>query len=130
MCREATEMQEFLAKMREYLKMDSEIAYEEFNQYYKKVMEYLQKEFDQLEEDALVAMAGICQILFLNAESRGSRKNEANMKKFRKMAEKSRFWFDALALRLNKQYGLDNEALEKAIEELWGDDEEETTVAE
>ncbi len=112
-------MQELLAKMREYLKMDTEISYEEFTGYQQNVMDLLQKDFDGMEQEALVAMAGICQILFLNAEERGARKTEANQKKFRKMAAKSRFWFDAIGLRLQNKFHMDNEALEKATEALW-----------
>ncbi len=107
------------AKMQEFLKMETEISYEEFNEYYKSVMDFLQREFENLDQDGLVTMSGICQIMYLNAGSRGQRKSEANQKKFRKMAEKGKFWYDAMELRLNKQYGLKGEALEEAIDALW-----------
>jgi len=112
-------MEQLLAKMQEYIKMDTEIAYEEFVQYQKNVMDMLQKDFEGMEQETLVALAGICQILFLNGEERGNRKTEVNQKKFRKMAAKSRFWFDAISLRLQTKFHMDNEEQEKAMEALW-----------
>ena len=64
------------AKMQEFLKMETEISYEEFNEYYKSVMDFLQREFENLDQDGLVTMSGICQIMYLNAGSRGQRKRD------------------------------------------------------
>lgn len=95
-------MQGLFEKMREYVKMDTEISTEEFVEYYQKVMEVLQKSFDDLSQEELLKGKIIVSIMAGNAGTRRARRN-ADSKKFKKIQEKSSFWATAIEYRLQKQ---------------------------
>lgn len=94
-------MEQLFAKIKEYVKMDTEISTEEFLEYYQKVIEKLTADFDQLTEDELFQAKTIASIMSANAAAREKRKN-ADKKKFKKIREKSGFWADAIEYRLKK----------------------------
>ena len=113
-------MEELFAKIREYVNMDTEISTGEFLEYYKKVIDKLVKDFEQLTDDELFQAKMIASIMSANAATRSKRKN-ADAKKFKKIQEKSKFWADAIEYRLKKS-GLSegditerSAALEKAL---------------
>ena len=111
-------MEVLFEKMREYVKMDDEIGTEEFVEYYQKVMDSLQKDFDQMEEEALLKAKIVVSIMAGNAGTRRARKN-ADAKKFKKIQEKSSFWANAIEYKLKKM-GLSAAEIEEksgAIEE-------------
>ena len=111
-------MEALFAKMQEYLQMDSEIPFEEFCSYYKQVIDLLGAQFAEMDKDALLKMAGVSHIIGINATARGGRK-DGNAKKFKKMAEKSQFWYDAIRYKLNKDLGMSASEMDTALENLW-----------
>jgi len=113
-------VEELAKKMQEYLKMTEEIDFTEFAQYYQDVMSFLQKEYDNLDKDKLITSLGICQLIAANAQTR-SLKKDADSKKLKKFAEKSRFWADSIEYRLGKQFGIMPSEVEEAVAALWGD---------
>ena len=113
-------MENITAKLKEYLAMDTEIDFNEFQSYYNTVIEKLNKDYQNFSESDLVRMRYVLNTVALNAETRGARKDK-NMKKFRKMADKSRFWSDAISHKLKKEFGYTQASLEEADE---GIDEE------
>ena len=104
-------MDALFAKMKDYVKMDTEITAEEFQAYYKQVIDRLQEGFDAMAEDTLLQGKIITTIMSSNAGVRGKRKNN-DAKKFRKMQEKSKFWTDAIDYRLKKM-GLSESDIEE-----------------
>ena len=102
-------MESLYEKMKEYVKMDTEISAAEFLDYYKQVMDKLVADFDQLTEDELFQAKTITSIMSANAATRGKRR-DANAKKFKKVNEKSKFWTDAIEYHLKKS-GLSKEMI-------------------
>lgn len=94
-------MEKYFEKMKEYLKMDTEISYEEFAEYYGEVTDSLNKSFSELDRDALLKARFICSILQANSKERSRRKTDV-AKKYKKMTEKSEFWAGAIRHRLLK----------------------------
>jgi len=109
-------MENLFEKMREYVKMTEEISTEEFVDYYQKVMDKLQNEFDGMCEENLLKAKLITAILAGNSASRKSRKDK-DSKKYKKMYEKSLFWSNAIEYRL-KNMGLKAAEIEEKINEL------------
>ncbi|MCR6544328.1 hypothetical protein [Dehalobacterium formicoaceticum] len=92
-------MEQYFEKMQEYLKMETEISYEEFAAYYADFMEYLNKNYGDMDQETLLKGRFICLILEANSQER-SRRKSPEAKKFRKMMEKSNFWAGAIKHRL------------------------------
>ena len=111
-------MEKLFTKMQEYLQMDTEIPFTEFSDYYKQVTDLLAADFAEMDQEGLIKMAGICQIVGMNANARGSRKDD-NSKKFKKMAEKSEFWYDAIRYKLTKDMGLSKQEFDEKVDALW-----------
>lgn len=110
-------MENIVAKMKEYLAMDTEIEFKEFDEYYKSIIEKLTKEYQELKEEELLNMRYILNTVAVNAENRSARKDKY-MKKFRKIGEKTRFWSDAISAKLKKDNGYTDATLEEADERI------------
>ncbi|MEL7566378.1 MAG: hypothetical protein AAGU27_16055 [Dehalobacterium sp.] len=95
-------MNNYFEKIKEYLKMDTEISYDEFAAFYADFMGDLNKSFPELDQDALIKGRFICSILQANSADR-SRRKTAYAKKYKKMMEKSEFWAGAIKHRLLKE---------------------------
>ncbi|MDR0468576.1 MAG: hypothetical protein LBH09_01210 [Peptococcaceae bacterium] len=106
-------MEQLFEKMKEYVKMDTEISTEEFMEDYKKVIDKLVADFDQLTEEEQFKARAIVSIMSGNAANRAKRK-DADTKKFRKAQEKSQFWVDAIEYRLKKSGLSEDEIKERA----------------
>lgn len=109
-------MDKLFAKLKEYLHMDEEISFEEFNAYYKSLITELNSGFDGFDQKELITAKYICMIVNSNAESR-SKRSKLNAKAFKKMAAKCAFWADAINYRLLKQ-GMSSSAIDEAMESL------------
>ncbi len=111
-------MEALFEKMKEYVKMDTEISAAEFQEYYQQVMDGLQKNFDKLEEEELLKAKIVATIMAGNAGNRRAKK-DADAKKFKKIQEKSSFWANAIEYKLKKM-GLNPHEIEEktaALEE-------------
>lgn len=109
-------MDKLLDKMKEFLKMDSELPFGEFREYYQTVMDYLQEKYEGMNQEELVQALYILQIVAGNASTRAQRKSDVK-KKFMKMAEKASFWCKAINYRLEKE-GLSQEQINAALENI------------
>ncbi|MFA6808714.1 MAG: hypothetical protein WCR27_06955 [Eubacteriales bacterium] len=109
-------MDKKLEKLREYLKMDEDIVFEEFKEYYSGVIGELNSSFDSFENEDCFKARYILKILHSNAEAR-SHKSKKDAKAFRKMAEKSSFWVEAIDYRLQRD-GLSKSDIEEAVARL------------
>ncbi len=118
-------MDKLLEKMKEYLKMETELPFEEFSAYYNEVMGYLQQNYDGMGHEELFQAQYILQIVASNALARSQRKSNVS-KKFRKMGEKADFWYKAINYRLQKE-GLSQEEIRAGVEAV---NTEEVTAAE
>jgi hypothetical protein len=110
-------MQELFDKMKEYLNMETEISFEEFDGYYKKVVAFLNDNWTQLNEEETIHMLFILDNLKSNAEDRAKRKLK-EAKKYAKMAQRSEIWATALIRRL-REFGLSDEEIGKRYEAIY-----------
>ena len=109
-------MEEYFAKLNEYLKMDTEISYEEFAGYYEGFLKYLNQNYQELDKDSLIKGRYICTILQANSWERSKRK-DAFSKKYKKIAEKTKFWSESIKYRLEKE-GMTPSEIEQAERDL------------
>lgn len=109
-------MEQHFQKLKEYLNMDTEIPFDEFEVYYKEVITYLQGNFESLEHATLIKARYITSIISGNASNRAGRKG-SQAKKYRKMADKCDFWADSIKYRL-LQEGLTEEQIDEAEQKL------------
>lgn len=110
-------MQELFDKLKEYLNMDTEISFEEFDQYYKKVVGFLNDNWTSLSEEDSMKMLFILDNLKGNSEDRAKRKGKEH-KKYQKMFQRSEIWMAAMYKRL-QEFGLSEEEISKRYEELY-----------
>ncbi|MCG1026131.1 MULTISPECIES: hypothetical protein [Dehalobacter] len=115
-------MDEKMAKLKEYLQMETEIAFEEFKTYYTGVIEQLNKTYSEMDQAACFQARYICSIIQGNAESRAQR-SKVNGKAFKKMAAKCGFWVDAIDHRLKKE-GMTQNEIDVAMGEINKDAEQ------
>jgi hypothetical protein len=109
-------LEQHFEKLKEYLNMDTEIPFEEFEAYYKDVIGYLQKNYEPMDHASLIKARYITSIVAANASDRASRKLP-QFKKYRKMAEKCEFWSESIKYRLLKE-GLTEEQIDEAEQKL------------
>ena len=107
-------METLLTKIQEYLKMDTEIPFGEFTEYYQQVMDFLQTNYETMDNDGLMAAKYILSIVSGNSKSRALRKGSES-KKYKKMGEKASFWSEAINFRLLKE-GMTQQEIDESIE--------------
>ena len=115
-------MEELYTKMKEYLKMDTEISYQEFAEYYEKVMKYLQSDFQKMDKDENIKAKFILSIVSNNAATRAKRK-DSEMKKYKKHQEKCAFWEKAIDYHLTNE-GMSKQEIDEAVGKLSEEDGE------
>ena len=106
-------MDSILVKMREYLEMETEIPFEEFKDYYEQVTDYLQNSYDDMTNDELFAAKFVLDIVSSNSKSRAMRKGPES-KKYKKIAEKTSFWSEAIGFKLKKA-GMSQEEIDAGV---------------
>ena len=117
-----SQTEEMYQQMQEYLKMTELLPLEEFNAYYRKAMDFLQLNYQALSQDQQLKMKAICAIVSQNSAGR-AHLDKMNRKKFQKIEEKSKFWTNAIELRLKKE-GLSQEDIETREKLLFKDSQE------
>jgi hypothetical protein len=110
-------MQELFDKMKEYLNMDTEISFDEFDGYYKKVVAFLNDNWKDLNQEDTMYMLFILDNLKSNGEDRSKRK-EKEAKKYAKMAQRTEIWANALIQTL-REAGLTDDEIGKRYEAIY-----------
>lgn len=113
-------MEELYLKMKEYLKMDTEISFQEFSEYYNKVMGYMQSNFEKMDQEEKIKAKFILSIVSSNSVTRAQRKGP-EMKKYKKMQEKTFFWSGAVNYNLLKM-GMSQQEIDEAVKKLEEDE--------
>lgn len=109
-------MEKLFEKVQGYLRMEDEIAFDEFKNYYEQVMDFLKDNYENLEREDYLKARFILVIIGINAEGRAQRKDK-EAKKYKKMKEKAVFWSDATSLRL-KEMGMTQEEIETSYNDM------------
>lgn len=110
-------MQDLFDKMKEYLNMDTEIPFDEFDDYYKKVVAFLNDSWTELNEEDTMQMLFILDNLKSNGEDRAKRKSK-EAKKYAKITQRTEIWANALINRL-REAGLNDEEIGKRYEAIY-----------
>lgn len=109
-------MEKHFAKLKEYLGMDTEISYEEFESYFQDVMKLFNENYQDFNRQESIQGRFMMSILVSNADER-AKKDKKLAKKYRKIREKSSLWAEALTLKLVKE-GMSKQEIAKAEQEL------------
>lgn len=110
-------METIKAKLKEYLAMDHELEFGEFNEYYNLIMTELNANYSTYDEKMLLDMRYVLSTVSVNAQAWSSRRDK-NFKKYKKIAEKSRFWVDAIGYKLAKELGYTDDMIREAEEKI------------
>lgn len=113
-------MQELYQQIHEYLNMEEEISFDEFDKYYKKVVNYFSEHSEQLTEDDIWKGLFIIENLMSNADTRAKEEKGTKLKKYKKMSDRSALWAQNFAGRL---YGLGytEDQLNERFEQMFGE---------
>ena len=109
-------MDKLLEKLKEYLKMESEIPSEEFSEYYRTLIAELNQTFNDMDRENRLKALYICSIVQSNADAR-LKESKATAKTFKKISAKCAFWTDAIKFNLGKD-GMSPEEIEQATEAI------------
>lgn len=113
-------MEAIKGKLKEYLSMDHELEFVEFNEYHQGIIAKLNGHFQDLTEEDLLYMRYVLNTVAVNAQMWGGRKDK-NSKKYKKIQEKAKFWSDAITYKLKKELGYDDEKIDAADESIDGE---------
>ncbi|MCL2817260.1 MAG: hypothetical protein FWD39_02600 [Clostridiales bacterium] len=111
------ELAEICSAMREYLKMSEPLPFAEFEAYHKRVMAFLQTNYQDLDTDQLLMCNRICRVVRQNALNRAAA-DRLNRKKFGKIEEKCKLWAGAIDRRLYKE-GMTEAEMDEREDALW-----------
>lgn len=110
-------METIKAKLKEYLAMDHELEFGEFNEYYNLVLAELNANYGSYDAETLLSMRYVLSTVCVNAQSWATRRDK-NSKKYKKIAEKTRFWVDAITYKLTKELGYTSDMIDDAEEKI------------
>jgi hypothetical protein len=110
-------VEKYFNKMKEYLNMDAEIPLDEFENYYKELIDNLKENFEGQSVEDHNKGYFILLNLGSNALDRAKRKGP-NTKKYKKIAEKSQFWAEAISAKL-KGLGMTEEEINQKYDEIY-----------
>ncbi len=110
-------MDQLFEQLKEYLNMDTEISFEEFDRYYKDVIAFLNENWDKLNEEESMKMLFILDNVKSNSEDRAKRKTK-EAKKYKKMFDRTSIWSAAMFKRL-LDFGWTEEQIGKRYEEIY-----------
>ncbi|GAK06560.1 MULTISPECIES: hypothetical protein [Geomicrobium] len=112
---------ELYEKVQDYLNMEEEIDFKEFQAYYKKVTDYLQAEGQNFDEDKLWKGLLIVESIASNASNRAKEiRKGPEVKKYKRMNERMKLWAQNFTKRLAELGYTDediNERFHKMLEE-------------
>lgn len=113
-------MEHLYGKIHEYLKMDEEISFGEFDQFYKQVLKYFSEKAENLAEEDVWKGLFIIENIMSNAENRIKEEKGAKQKKYKKMKERASLWAQNFAGKLYK-LGYTEDQLNEKFEEMFHD---------
>ncbi|RXT13848.1 hypothetical protein [Ammoniphilus sp. CFH 90114] len=110
-------IQNLYDQMLNYLKMEEEIEFKEFDSYYKEVLSLLEKEYQQYDQEQALWALFIMDNIKTNSDSRAQRKF-AEAKKYKKISQRAQIWVEALFIHLVKS-GMTDKEIHDKIEAMY-----------
>lgn len=120
MFRKGVNMEELYNQIQGYLNMDEEIPFEEFDQFYKKVLDVLNERNEQFTEEDVWKALFIVENLMSNADARSKETKGALVKKYKKMAKRNELWAKNFVVRLHK-FGYNDDQINARFEKMFED---------
>ncbi|MBU9714703.1 hypothetical protein [Evansella tamaricis] len=116
-------MNELYKQIHIYLNMDKEISFDEFDDYYKKILEYFNEHADNFDEDALWKGLFISENVMTNADARAKEAKKSDAKKYKKISQRLSLWAQNFSARLGEM-GYTNDQLNERFEEMFEEEVE------
>ncbi|SFP24210.1 hypothetical protein [Salibacterium halotolerans] len=111
-------MNELYLKIQEYLNMDTEIEFEEFRDFYEKVMHYLNHEQQEPDETEIWESVFVVESIMSNAQNRAkTAEKNAERKKYKKMSERMNLYAGHFTKKLN-QLGYTQDDIEQRFDAM------------
>jgi len=115
-------MRELLTQLQEYLRMESELPFPEFQEYSEKVIKDLRENFETMSNEERFQARYICQIVGSNARVRSGKsllsgKQFRDWKQLREINKKCQFWLKAIDYRLVHE-GINKIEIDDMMKEL------------
>lgn len=111
-------MEQLYNQIQVYLNMEEEISFEEFSDFYQKVIGRLGEKNDSFAEDDIWKGLFITENIMSNARARAQETKNAQMKKkYKKMAQRTELWAKNLLSRLY-QLGYKDEEINERFEQM------------
>ncbi|TSB45367.1 hypothetical protein [Alkalicoccobacillus porphyridii] len=95
-------MQELYDQIQVYLNMEDEIPFKEFQSFYKKVIDFLAENAEDLDEESLWKALFVVENVISNAEGRANDTRGGEAKKYAKMASRLQLWAKNFGARLGR----------------------------
>ena len=105
-------IESFYEKMLEYLNMEEEIPFKEFDQYYRDTLKELEANYTNYDQEQGLRALFIVDNLKTNSDSRVQRKFD-EAKKYKKISQRAQIWVEALFGHLLKSGMTDKEIRER-----------------
>jgi hypothetical protein len=118
-------MEALYRQIQEYLNMNEEIPYDEFSTFYQKVIDKLNEGNEQLDEDGVWKSLFLVENIMSNSDARAKDSKGAQVKKYKKMSQRSQLWAKNLVGRLYK-LGYDDDQINERFEGMLAENEEKT----
>ncbi|GAK12824.1 hypothetical protein [Geomicrobium sp. JCM 19039] len=117
-------MNELYERVQDYLNMEEEIDFKEFQAYYKKVTDYLQAEGQDLEEENLWKGLLVVESIASNSSNRAKEiRKGPEVKKYKRMNERMKLWAQNITKRLTA-LGYTDEQINERFHEMLEEREE------
>lgn len=120
-------MEQLYKQIQIYLNMDGEISFEEFTEYYQKVIDTLAEKSEQLQEDDVWKALFITENVMSNADARSKETKGTQAKKYKKMSQRMQLWAKNLVARLYK-LGYTDQQINERFEAMLAEEPEKTEV--
>ncbi|UCZ54632.1 hypothetical protein LGQ02_07735 [Bacillus shivajii] len=113
-------MNELYKQIQEYLNLGEEIPFDEFESFYKKLIDEFNERADEFGEDELWKALFISENVMSNSDSRAKETKGSKAKKYKKMAQRLSLWAQNFAGRLG-QMGYTKEEMNERFEKMFDD---------
>lgn len=104
-------------KMVEYLNMEDEIPFKEFDQYYRDTLKVLEENYVKYDQEQGLKALFIMDNLKTNSDSRVQRKFD-EAKKYKKISQRTQIWVEALFSHLIK-LGMSDKEIQERMEAMY-----------
>ena len=112
-------MYELYKEIHTYLNMEEEIDFEQFDDFYKRVIDYFNHYADEFEEEDIWRALFIAENVMSNANDRRKEsKGPKAKKKYQKMGKRLKLWAENFAIRL-AQKGYTKEQMNERFENMF-----------